>query len=44
MTRYQTSSAATDAYSSDQTKRAVRLLTNEAPSANWWLNASAMAR
>ena len=44
ITRYQSTSAATAAYMADQATRSSRLATNEAPLANWWLNASAMAR
>ena len=43
-TRYQTISAATIAYRADQASRAVRFERNAGPSANWWLNASAIAR
>jgi hypothetical protein len=44
MIRYQTTSAATAAYRADQAARAGRLPANEMPSANWWLNARAIAR
>ena len=44
MTRYQSSSPPTTAYSADQATRAWRLSANAPPSANWWLNASAIAR
>ncbi len=44
MSRYQTISAPTVAYRADQAIRAVAFVWNAGPSANWWLNASAIAR
>ena len=44
MTRYHSSSPPTTAYRPDQATRAWRLNANAPPSANWWLNASAIAR
>ena len=44
MIRYQTISAAVTMYSSSQAKRAAAFSTKAAPLANWWLNASAIAR
>ena len=43
-TRYQTISAPTVAYRADQAIRADGFERNAGPSANWWLNASAIAR
>src|ERR1700722_965606 len=43
-TRYHRIRAPTVAYMADQTQRAVKLSVNEGPLANWWLNASAIAR
>ena len=44
ITRYHTSSAPTTAYNADQATRAAVFPSNAGPSANWWLNASAIAR
>jgi hypothetical protein len=44
MNRNQTTAAATLRYKADQATRAAVSAMNSAPSANWWLNASATAR
>ena len=43
-TRYQTIIAATVTYMADQATRAAVFDWNAGPLANWWLNASAIAR
>src|SRR6516225_6450026 len=43
-TRYHSTRTATVRYMADHQNRAARLLMNDWPTANWWLNASAMAR
>ena len=43
-TRYHSTRTATVRYIADHQNRAARLLMNDAPTANWWLKASAMAR
>ena len=42
--RYQAMAAPTPMYRADQATRAAVFVMNSAPSANWWLNASAAAR
>ena len=44
MNRYQAMAVATPMYRTDQATRAAVFMMNSAPTANWWLNASAAAR
>ena len=43
-TRYHSTRTRTVRYIADHQNRAARLLTNDAPTASWWLNARAIAR